>query len=90
MTDKKQSIDRLTALLIKHLSGLGGDEAERRLQKLTHLMVAEKIADSLFLNGSGDVATRLKLEQGKRDLGGWCKQAVINNIILELDKFYET
>jgi hypothetical protein len=40
--------------------------------------VAERIADSLFVNGAGQQAVRLVLElPGKRDGGGWCKAAVV-------------
>lgn len=43
--------------------------------------VAYIIADRLFVNGVGQEAHRLVLElPGKRDGGGWCKQAVVDLI----------
>ena len=42
---------------------------------------AEKIADRLFTNGSGEKAERLVLElSSKRDGGGWSRSAVIDQI----------
>jgi hypothetical protein len=44
--------------------------------------IANKIADRLFTNGMNQQAQRLVLElPGKRDGGGWCKQAVVDQIV---------
>lgn len=44
-------------------------------------VLAERIADRLFTNGIGEKADRLVLElPGKRDGGGWCKEAVRDQI----------
>ena len=43
--------------------------------------LAGQIADVLFINGAGEVAERLVLElPGKRDGGGWCRGAIIDQI----------
>jgi len=43
--------------------------------------LAQLIANRLFTNGMGEEAHRLVLElTGKRDGGGWCKQAVVDQI----------
>lgn len=43
--------------------------------------VAREIADDLFHNGVGQEADRLVLTlQPNRDIGGWCKQAVVDRI----------
>lgn len=45
---------------------------------------AERIAHNLFVNGAGQLATRLVMvdESGDepRDLGGWCEEAVADKI----------
>lgn len=49
--------------------------------------LAEKIAEQLFMNGMGEEANRLVLElPGKRDGGGWCKQAVVDVIMSVLER----
>jgi len=49
--------------------------------------LAEKIADQLFSNGAGQKAERLVLElPGKRDGGGWCKQAVVDVIVRAMER----
>ncbi len=48
--------------------------------------IAKKIADQFFQNGQGKKAERLVLElKGKRNGGGWCKQAVIDVIVAQLE-----
>lgn len=43
--------------------------------------VATKIAADLFRNGIGEQAHRLVLvDRDDRDLGGWCRQAVVDTI----------
>jgi hypothetical protein len=54
------------------------------MSKQEAIAIATKIADELFRNGSGQKADRLVLVQGDRDLGGWCKAAVIDRIEKEL------
>ena len=46
--------------------------------------IAQKITDRLFVNGVGQHAERLLLVRdrpAKIELGGWCKQAVIDQIL---------
>lgn len=46
-----------------------------------HMEAVERAVDELFVNGQGEQAHRLVLTgMDGRDLGGWCKQAVINTI----------
>lgn len=48
-------------------------------------LFAKQIADDLFINGIGDKATHLILSnESDKDLGGWCKDAVISRIIKHL------
>lgn len=43
--------------------------------------LAETIADELFINGFGEKAVRLKMvDATERDLGGWCRAAVVQKI----------
>jgi hypothetical protein len=51
-------------------------------QNWKDLQVAQWIADYLFVNGQGQEADRLVLttKEGK-DLGGWCKRAVVDRIV---------
>ena len=45
-------------------------------------IAANLIVTRLFVNSMGQHATRLVLTfKGGRDLGGWCKQAVIDQIV---------
>lgn len=45
------------------------------------LQVAERIVAQLFVNGQGQQADRLVLaSEDHRDLGGWCKRAVVDVI----------
>ena len=59
---------------------------ETQLEKLskpsaTARELAEKIAASLFTNGSGEKAERLVLRKhSETDLGGWCEAAVRDRI----------
>lgn len=47
--------------------------------------IANAIAEALFINGEHRRADRLKQEDSNgADLGGWCRQAVINLVIHEL------
>ncbi len=57
------------------------------ISNITNKELAEKIADDLFQNSNGDVAERLVLwlDSDKRNLGGWCKQGVVNRILLFLE-----
>lgn len=51
-----------------------------------NMQIAERIVEYLFVNGQGEQAERLKLisPDGKY-LGGWCRRAVIDCIVRELD-----
>ena len=50
-----------------------------------HRDVAENIAERLFVNGQGTEAHRLVLMSiHGSDLGGWCKQAVVDQIVCVL------
>lgn len=44
--------------------------------------LADKIAEKIFANG----ADRLALEKNGRDLGGWCRQAVVDQIATILEQ----
>lgn len=49
------------------------------------VLLAHRIADRLFLDGSGQKAQRLVLTTSdERAMGGWCKEAVIDQIVQEL------
>jgi len=49
--------------------------------------LAKEIADDLFRTGNFNEANRLVLESlDKTDMGGWCKDAVIDAIKEHLDK----
>jgi len=51
------------------------------------VLLAHRIADRLFVNGSGQKAQRLVLTTSdERALGGWCKEAVIAQIVEELSR----
>jgi hypothetical protein len=51
----------------------------------TEPKIAERITKRLFTNGHGETAERLVLElPGKRDGGGWCREAVEALIAEEL------
>ena len=54
----------------------------------TTRQLATRIADHLFVNGSGEQAERLVLEiPGKPGAsGGWCKRAVVDVIARHLDE----
>lgn len=63
----------------------------------TKRIVAKKIADALMTNGCGNKADRLvmirrmpkkddRMRWGDLDLGGWCKQAVIDQILKVLNE----
>ena len=42
---------------------------------------AKRVADKLFVNGQGQEAQRLVLTSSDgKDLGGWCKQAIIDQL----------
>lgn len=45
--------------------------------------LAELIADDLFTNGNGDRGDRLVMVQegNARDLGGWCRNAVVDRVV---------
>jgi len=46
----------------------------------------KKLVDDLFTNGAGQKAERLVLVGSMGDsLGGWCKEAIIDRIILKLE-----
>jgi hypothetical protein len=50
--------------------------------------VVTRIVDSLFVNGQGDVAERLVLtSKHGRDLGGWCRGAIVDRILDGLSAF---
>ena len=46
--------------------------------------LAERVADALMTNGFGEKATRLVMVEdhpsGRRDLGGWCRRAVVAGV----------
>ena len=49
---------------------------------MSNRLIAEKIAEELFVNGNGDKADRIQLCQKsggllERDLGGWCKASAV-------------
>lgn len=51
--------------------------------------LATRIAERLFADGSGGLATRLELRQeiilgGERSLGGWCFAAAVDQIVKTL------
>jgi len=49
-----------------------------------HRRLAHRIAERLFTNGQGVRAARLVLTidgPPKRDLGGWCEEAVVDRIV---------
>lgn len=49
--------------------------------------LAERIADLLFFNGVGEEADRLVLMTLEgRNLGGWCRQAVIDQVVAALNE----
>ena len=53
----------------------------REIREAEEWRIAEKIATRLFVNGLGQEAARLVLvDSNNRDLGGWCKRAVIDQI----------
>lgn len=48
-------------------------------QAIHELAVA--VADELFRNGAGEIATRLLIElPGPRHGGGWCYEAVVSHV----------
>ena len=48
---------------------------------------AEAIADDLFKSGFGSKAYKLALVTAEgRDLGGWCKRAVVDRIMKKLEE----
>jgi hypothetical protein len=49
-------------------------------RKVVRLLLAEKIAEALFVNGQGERAERLMLVKGGRDLGGWGYEPAIDQI----------
>ena len=56
-------------------------EADLAALRQRHMEAVERAVDELFVNGQGEQAHRLVLTgMDGRDLGGWCKQAVINTI----------
>lgn len=67
-------------------SMLLGSEAREDAKALRHdeaQRLAERIAIRLFTNGAGAVADRLVLTidtPAKRDLGGWCFGAVVDQV----------
>lgn len=49
------------------------------------LKIAKRIAEYLFVNGQRQEAKRLVLTSSKgKDLGGWCKKAVVDIIVKQL------
>jgi len=50
------------------------------------LAKAEELAGSLVVNGLGNVAERLVLMAGGRDLGGWCREAIRDRLALALEE----
>ena len=51
--------------------------------------LAKSIARTLFTNGQGKHAQRLVLEiPGVKDGGGWCEQAVVDQILKALEEPY--
>jgi hypothetical protein len=53
--------------------------------------LAEQIADDLFTNGEGKPADRLVLTvNGRRDLGGWSRGAVIDRVVAILKRARST
>ena len=55
-------------------------------RKPTREEVAANVANKLFVNGIGEEAIRLMLISADgRDLGGWCKDAVRDLVLRELD-----
>jgi hypothetical protein len=54
------------------------------------LQTARKIVADLFVNGNGDEAHRLVLMTADgRDLGGWCRQSVVDRIAEGISKASE-
>lgn len=48
-------------------------------------VIAESIATDLFTTGFGDEASRLVLlNSDGNDIGGWCKSAVVDRIVVIL------
>lgn len=47
-----------------------------KARKVVSVNVIESVVSDLFTNGSGAVAARLRLENGKLDLGGWSQVAM--------------
>lgn len=63
------------------------DEA-RAFERARLRALLEDAVDGLFVNGSGQRATRLVLfcDATQRDLGGWCKGAILDRLLAALDK----
>ena len=58
------------------------DRMSKQLAQRLAEVVAAQIADRLFVNGDGKKAQRLMLiSPNGKDLGGWCKQAAIDQIL---------
>jgi hypothetical protein len=51
---------------------------------MTTREIANAIVDRLFANGMGEEARLVLMDVDGRDLGGWCKQAVVDVIVDEL------
>jgi hypothetical protein len=60
----------------------------------SHRALAERIAADLFTNSNGDEADRLVLRTDPprpvRELGGWCRAAVVDRIVAALSTGTET
>lgn len=53
----------------------------------TNKQLAENIADTLMTNGSHERAVRIQLRgPNERDLGGWCRAAMVEQILEKLNK----
>ena len=67
-----------------------GECFEIDYRRCNHRWAAEQIVEKLFTNGNGDKADRLQLRQKsggilERDIGGYCKGAVLDLIAAEID-----
>lgn len=92
LSGAQQRVRELTAIVddYERYAQLQRDDFKRLMAEVTNEQVdcrkiATAIADNLFVNGNGTHAERLMLVGADgRDLGGWCKQAVVDVIVDEL------
>lgn len=97
-TRPDQPQDAVTCNCASRADGIGAmhghhDEKCPKSQDAVTRQLAEKIADDLFRNGQGHEADRLVLMKDNtdttgrdwpKDLGGWCKSAVVDRIAAAL------